>query len=136
MPFKAGPVQPQFADLIVSLTNSQLQTKDNALYQTIKLLIERITRMRDLLVDDLDDLEKLLNGFKNVTFLTQDNEVILLPNSRQLLSSLGIQFDDSVFAERTLRLTHYWTPLTDGSEPEAEIITAVGDAIAVQVPVP
>jgi len=133
-PFKKGPQQPDFADLIVSLSNSRAQIKENALYQTLFILLQRITRSRDLILEDLKDLEGLLNDLKNVTFITIDDETISLPNSRRLMESLGIDFDDSVFGERTLRLTHYWNVLTDGATPPA-LISADGDAIACEHPV-
>lgn len=135
MPFKKEAEQPQYADLITSLANSGQQTKENALYQTVYILLQRLTKSRNMFLEDLKDLEALIDKLKNITFLTQDNETLLLPNSRQILESLGIDFDDSIFGERTLRLTHYWTPLTDGNTTSAELIYADGEAIACQVPV-
>jgi len=136
MAFKKDPEQPQYADLITSLSNSRAQIKENALYQTIYILLQRLTKSRNMFLEDLKDLEGLINSFKNITFITLDDETISLPNSRKLMESLGIDFDDSIFGERTLRLTHYWTPLTDGSESETELITANGDVIMVEVPIP
>lgn len=133
MPFKKQPPGPEFADLITSLANSGQQTKDNALYQTVFLLLHRLTKLKNVLLDDLKDLEALIDRFRNLTFLTQDNETILLPNSRRLLESLGIDLDDAISGERTIRLTHYWNVLTDGETPP-ELISASGDAIACQVP--
>lgn len=134
MPFQPKETQPQYADLITSLANSGQQTKDNALYQTIYILLQRLTKSKNLFLEDLKDLEALLDRFKNITFLTQDDETILLPNARRLMESLGIAFDDVIDGERTLRLTHYWNVLTDNEIP-SELITASGDAIACQVPV-
>ena len=136
MAFKPGPVQPDFADLIVSLSNSQQQIKENALYQTVYLLLQRITRSRDLILKDLKDLEDKILDLANVTFLTQDDETLGLPNSRKLLRSLGITFDDTISGERTIRLSHYWTPLTDGSTTECDLIFANGESIAVEAPNP
>lgn len=126
--------KPEFADLIVSLTSSDQQTKDNPLYQTIYLLLERLTILKNLIISDIKGLGVLFDSFKNATFLTQDNETLLLPNSRRLLRSLGILFDDTIPGERTITLSHYWTPLTDGNEPETNLIYANGESIAVNVP--
>jgi hypothetical protein len=131
--FKKPPEQPQYADLITSLDNSRQQIKDNALWQTVYILLQRLTKSKNMFLDDLKDLEALLDKFKNISFLTQDDETILLPNSRRLLESLGIDLDDSIFGEKTIRLTHYWNVLTDGATPP-ELISADGDAIACEVP--
>lgn len=132
-PFKPDEVQPDYADLITSLVNSRSQIKENALFQTIYLLLQRITKSKRLFEDDLKDLQALIDRFKNITFITLDDETIFLPNSRRLLESLGIDLDDSVFGEETIRLTHYWNVLTDGEDP-TELIFASNDAIACQVP--
>jgi len=132
--FKPESPQPEYADLITSLVNSGQQTKNNALFQTVYLLLQRLTKSKNLFEKDLKDLQDFINKLGNVTFLTQDDETIFLPNSRQLLASLGIQFDDTIPGERTIRLDHYWTPLTDGSKTEANLIYANGEAIAVEVP--
>ena len=99
MAFKAPPQQPDFADLIVSLDNSKLQLTNNALYQTIFLLIQRITRSRDLLLNQLEEGDELLS---NRTFLTAADEVAFLPFSRELLAGKAVTFDDSVANERTV----------------------------------
>ena len=99
MPFRPPPHQPDFADLIVSLDNSKIQLDNNALYQTIFLLIQRITRARDLLLKELKEGDELLS---NRTFLTVDDEVAFLPFSRQLLAGDGVTFDDTIAGERTV----------------------------------
>lgn len=71
MPFRPEPHQPDFASLIVSLDNSKIQRDNYALYQTIFLLIQAVTRARDLLLKKIEDLEDaiiILNGaaFKTV----------------------------------------------------------------------
>jgi len=58
MAFKLPPVQPDFAQLKTSLANSHTQVKNNALYQTIFQLIERIERSRDLILKDIEDIEE------------------------------------------------------------------------------
>lgn len=133
--FKPEPVQPEYADLITSLVNSGEQTKKNALFQTIYLLLGRLTKSKNLFEKNIKELQDLVTKLENVTFLTQDDETAFLPNSRQLLASLGIFFDDVTDKERTIRLTHYWTPLTDGIDPTS-LIFAANEAIAVEVPIP
>lgn len=138
MPFQPKKKQPQFADLIVSLANSRQQTKDNALFQTVYLLLQRLTTARDLLVKDIEAVEDEIAKLLNQTFITLDDETIALPNSRRLLAGTGILFDDTVHGERTISsssvINYYWSPLTDGSETAAELIYAAGEAIAVQCP--
>lgn len=139
MPFKPDPVQPDFEELTTSLTNSRLQSKDNALYQTIYLLIKKMGRSRDLIVNTLKKLELSLSAIAAASFLTENNETVIFRNARQLLAGIGISFDDSVPGSRTINNTFsagYWTPLTDGNTTEAQLIYANGQAIAVNVPVP
>jgi len=79
MPFKPPVEKPQFADLIVSLDNSRSQTKDNAFYQTVYLLLQRLTKFRNLVINDINGLATASDSFKNATYLTQDDETIALP---------------------------------------------------------
>lgn len=134
MAFKPPAEQPDFADLIITLNTSGIQKTDNALYQTLYLFLTRITKWKEMLRKDAEDLTGPFDSLKNVSFLTIDNETVILPNSRALLVALGLSFDDATDAQRTLQLTHYWTPLTDGDELAAELIYAAGEAIAVECP--
>ena len=102
MAFKLPPVQPDLAELITSLTNSKLQIKDNALYQTVYQIIQRIGRSRDLIIKDIQEIIDELNEIEDVTFLTVDDESGLLPNSRRLEAGDGITFDDSIINIRTI----------------------------------
>lgn len=136
MGFKIGPVQPDYASLIISLTNSKLQTKDYPLYQTIFLLIDRITKSRDLILQQLESLDTDISALKAASYLTENDETIFLPNSRQVLAGLGIEFDDSIAGVRVILQSGYWTPLTDGDVDETDLIFANGSAIAVLVPNP
>jgi len=147
MAFKRPIEKPEYADLITSLANSGQQTKNNALYQTIYLLLQRLTKSKILLDKDLEEIDNVVNELKNLTFITLDNETIKLPNSRRLLAGTNVAFDDSVDGERTVNViagpgipgsvisTGYWTPLTDGIDPTS-LIFAANEAIAVNVPIP
>lgn len=143
MPFKKPPHQPGFADLITSLNNSRNQIKDNALYQTIYLLVQRMTLSRDMIQKEINDVEETIHEVQNVSILTADDETVQFANSRRLLAGLNILFDDTVYGERTISstgsgglsggATGYWTPLTDGLDPTS-LIFAGEEAIAVNVP--
>ncbi len=56
MGFRPSKSIPQFADLKSIL--SQSKKTDNALYEVIQLLIERMDQLKDVLVSRLDKLEK------------------------------------------------------------------------------
>lgn len=134
MAFKPSPEQPDFADLIATLNTSGVQKTDNALYQTLYNFLTRITKWKEMLKKDAENLSGPFNNLRDISFLTIDNETVILPNSRALLVALGLSFDDITDGQRTLQLTHYWTPLTDGLDPTS-LIYAAEEAIAVEVPV-
>ena len=139
MPFKEGPKQPNFSQLVTSLDNSKTQKTNYALYQTIFLLIKLVTQSRDLIVDDLKDINEQLAEIFAATFLTVDDESNDFPNSRQLLAGTNITFDDTIAHQRTINATggsgnYYDSPLSDGDPDEADLIYADGDPIIVQIP--
>ncbi len=59
MPFRPPKKQPQFADLKGVL--SQSKQTDNALYQTVQVLIERLTQFQGITVDRLNDVDSKLD---------------------------------------------------------------------------
>lgn len=96
MPFRPDPVQPEFNDLITSLSNSRNQIRDNPLYQTVFLLIKRLTISKDLTQKQIKDIDEILDSILAATFLTVDDESNLLVNSRKEIAGLGITLDDTV----------------------------------------
>lgn len=140
MAFKPPAVQPDFSSLIVSLTNSRLQTKDNALYQTVFQIIKRITTSRDLILADVKTINELVSAILAASYWTEEDETITLRNSRMVIAGSGITLDYSVLGQVTVStvvtINGYWTPLTDGDADETDLIYANGEAIAVNVPNP
>lgn len=139
MAFKPPPEQPDFASLITSLDNSKTQKSNYALYQTIYLLIQNLTRARDLLLNDLKNIDKEISEIFAASFLTVNDESINFVNSRQLLAGTNVVFDDTLPHKRTINVTagssaYYDSPLSDGDEIEAHLIFGNGDPIICQVP--
>lgn len=95
MSFRPERVQPEFNDLITSLSNSRNQIRDNPLYQTIFLLIKRLTVSKDLTQTQIKDLDETLDNVLAASFLTVDDESNLLVNSRRELAGPGIIFNDA-----------------------------------------
>lgn len=102
MSFPHEPIQPDFSPLFTSLANSRTQQSNNALYQTIFLLIKNASRSRDLLVKNVNDITDQLNQLLNASYLTANDESFFLVNARQLLAGIGVGFDDSVPHKRTI----------------------------------
>lgn len=132
-------IQPDYSHLFGILSNSRVQQSNNALYQTIFLLIQQVTQSKDSFIITNNNLQQGLTQLLGVSYLTVDDETALLINSRQLLAGLGITFDDTVPGKRTIASSGgagsgYWTPLTDGDPDETDLIYANGEAIAVNVP--
>lgn len=135
MPFKPEPVQPDFSSLITSLDNSKTQSSNYALYQTIFFLIQNTQRARNLIVKDLEGIDKELSKIFASTFLTVNNETNDFPNSRQLLAGLGITFDDTVPGERTVNASGSFSagliPMATGAEPLEIMSDGVGQILLI-----
>jgi Leucine-rich repeat (LRR) protein len=117
MPFRPDRTQPDFADLITSLNNSRNQIKDNPLYQTIFILLQRITTSRNNIVKQLEDIDELVNDLLSATYLTVDDESAQLVNSRKLLAGTNITFDDTTPHERTINSSGGGGITTGGNTP-------------------
>jgi len=141
MSFRPKKKQPQFADLKGVL--SQSKKTDNALYQTVVVLVDRLTQLQG---DINEELEKLspdgagsTTASKLASYHTKFNEVVVLPNSVQLLAGAGIAFNDTIPNQRTISAiaggAYYDCPLSDGDLIAADLIFAAGECIIVQVPV-
>lgn len=150
MAFQKPRKQPQFADLkgILAQTKTHL---DPATYQTIQILIERLTQFQTVTLEEVADINNSVNSSqvilnivadKKLTYITEGDESLKLPNSRQLLAGTGITLDYSVPNKVTISSTgggmsaYYDSPLTDGNVDETELIFANGMPIIVQVPIP
>lgn len=134
--------QPDYSHLFGILSNSRIQQTNNALYQTIFLLIREVTQSQGSFVVENNNVSQSLAQLLGVTYLTVNDETALLLNSRQLLAGAGITFDDSVDGKRTIKTgggpfgaNHYDSPLSDGDTSAADLIYANGECIIVQVPV-
>jgi hypothetical protein len=68
MAFKPEPQQTDFSQLVVSLDNSKIQLNNYALYQTIFLLIQAVTRSRDLMLAQIEELEEDTAALDNVGY--------------------------------------------------------------------
>jgi hypothetical protein len=140
MPFRPPSVQPDFSSLFTSLSQSKTQIDNYALYQTIFFLITNIGRARDLLVQDLEDINEDLSTIFAGSFLTVEDETANFPNSRQLLPGTNITFDDTVAGERTINATggsgggSEWSVLTNGVVLNPELVYALGDVIMTHIP--
>jgi hypothetical protein len=64
MPFRPPRKQPGFADLKGIL--SQSKQTDNALYQTVQVLIERLMQFQGITVDRLDQLKIGLDELEGI----------------------------------------------------------------------
>jgi hypothetical protein len=133
--------QPDFSHLFGILANTKLQQTNNALYETIFLLIKEVVQSRDSLVVNNNNNSQSLAQLLGVTYLTVNDETALLINSRKLLAGTNITFNDAVPGQRTINVAggpfgnHYDSPLSDGDTSAAELIYANGECIIVQVPV-
>lgn len=105
MAFRPDRTQPDFADLITSLNNSRNQISDNPLYQTVFILLQRLTTSRNNIIKQIEDVEEQVSSLLAASYLTVNDESILLINSRRLLAGANITFDDTAPHIRTISST-------------------------------
>lgn len=136
MAFKPPKKQPQFADLKGILA----QTKDteNPLYQTVQVLIERLTQLQliinESLKDKLDEPDAALRfATKFGSFLTKNDDTAQLPNSNQLLAGTGITLDYSVANKLTISSSASggYAPMSTGAEPLEIMSDGAGSVLMV-----
>jgi hypothetical protein len=98
--------------LQVQLLNSGLQQKDPVLYQIINQLIKFVRNFNNNVVSG-----GISGGDSDATYLTVNNELTNLPNSRRVEAGDGIELDDSVVGVRTINnLLALLTILTEQDE--------------------
>ena len=147
MAFRKPKQQPEFADLKGIL--AQTKQAENPLYQTLQVLIERLTQFKIVTLEQVADINNSVNNAqttlnivadKKATYITEIDESLKLPNSRRIIAGTGITLDYSVPNQLTISSTgssgnYYDAPLTDGNIDETDFIFALGECIIVQVPV-
>lgn len=130
MAFKPPKKQSQFAHLKQTLSTAD---PDNALYQTIQALIEKLTVFQLAHDQEIAELKKLVangNGkadtkLDDTTYLTVEDETQGFKKSVVLLPGDNVTFDDSIPNERTINASvegggagdHASTHYTAGSDP-------------------
>lgn len=139
------PEQIDYRDLLGTLVNSKIQQSNPPLFQVISILLQRLGDNKDLIVNILEDFRariqfvsdtiiNLDNISTNATFLTVNDETIILPSSVQLLAGVGITFDDSVPNRRTINATATGSgvlPMVNGEEPPQLMSNGNGDLIII-----
>ncbi len=94
-----------FSQLITQLNNAKISVTNNALYQTIKGLIDGTRGNQDKIII----LESGAGGQSNINnktqFLLAEPAPSSLPLSRELLAGTNVAFDDTVTNERTVNVT-------------------------------
>jgi hypothetical protein len=64
--FGGKPEQPDFDRLLVALNNSDISVKNNALYQTIKGLMDKVRQMQGITVTDINELQVAIDNLTNI----------------------------------------------------------------------
>lgn len=97
----ASELIPRLEKLISTLQQTNLQFTNQPLYQVIYNLIKAV-------IQALSATNAAISGgsggggLANQPYLTHQNAIVTLPQSRQLLAGDNVTFDDSVFGERTV----------------------------------
>lgn len=109
MPFTPNPSQPDITVARNYLVQSNVKTKDPALFQSIDNLIRWLQNYQQSVQitinssgADISGLVAIITQLLTGTFLTSTDQTSFLANSRELIAGSGITFDDSTPGERTI----------------------------------
>ena len=143
MAYQKPRKQPEFADLkgILAQTKTELS---NATYQTLAVLIDRLTQLQLVTKEQLADInnsisaqgDTILNiiADKHLSFITALDESLKSPNSNQLLAGSGIVLDYSVPNKLTISSTGGsggYAPMSTGAEPLEIMSDGAGSVLMV-----
>lgn len=126
------------ARLKSTLLTSGLSQQNNPLFQVINQLLQAVRDLQEETQTSITTVSGNVTGFENLRYLTHDNDLGNLPNSRHLIAGSNITFDDTMVGQRIINATGgsptvegYWSLLTDGNAIEPELIfTSNGDVIS------
>jgi hypothetical protein len=108
---------PDISRLLAILNTSGISSKQNPLYQTLFELIKAVQQSNKEFADKLGiSSSGNSSTLDNKTYLTVNNELVSLPNSRKLLAGSNVSFDDSVGGERTIDVGLNQVILTGANE--------------------
>lgn len=97
----ASNLIPRLEKLISTLQQTGLQQTNQPLYQVIYNLIKAVIQALDFTQAEISGGGGG-GGLANQPYLTHQNAIVALPQSRQLLAGDNVTFDDSVFGQRTV----------------------------------
>lgn len=100
----ASDLVPRLEKLISTLQQTGLQQSNQPLYQVIYNLIKAIIQSNNAAAAAISGGSGG-GGLANQHYLTHQNDLAQLPQSRELLAGTNVNFDDSVFGERTIDVT-------------------------------
>jgi len=93
--------------LLTTLNVSGIQTSNPPLYQVISQLLNAVRAFQNATNTSIAGNSTDITALEGRTYLTVEDETVVLPNSRQLLAGDGIEFDDSIASERTISSDRY-----------------------------
>lgn len=139
MPPQLPPKLAQIDRLKTVLLDSGLQQKNQPLWQVINTLIDYLRQLQIFVSGSASGSSSGGGGssLADQSFVTVNNDTVVLPNSRQIIAGTDIAFDTSIAGQIILNVTvtsPEWDVLTDGDLINPEIIFADGQVIMVQTP--
>jgi len=145
MTFRKPKKSPEFAPLKSTLAQSK--ETENALYQTLAELIDRLAQLKTYTDEKDVNINNSINksnttinikADKDRTYVTYDYEAASLPKSRQLIAGTGITLDKTPPNEIIISASGggggmgsgYWIPITNGDPVSPELLfDSNGDCI-------
>lgn len=111
------------------LLTSGLQNKNPPLYQVINQIIASLREIEQSITGSGGGS----TGLANLDFITSQNDVSVLPNSRQLLGGNFVNINLSTVNAAIVNGSE-WSVLTNGDPVSPELIFAGGDVIMTHTP--
>lgn len=139
MPPQLPPKLAQIDRLKATLLDSGLQQKNQPLWQVINTLIDYLRQLQTFVSGSASGSSSGGGGssLADQSFITVNNDTVVLPNSRQAIAGTGIALDTSIPGQIIISSTvtsPEWDVLTDGDIINPEFIFADGEVIMVQTP--
>lgn len=117
------------------LNQANLQQTNPPLYQFLQQLTLATRELQTETNAAIAEASGSITDVSDLDFLTHSDELVALPNSRQLIAGTNVSFDDTIVGERTINVTggsgNDHVVMSDGNQPPTPLDDGNGNFIYV-----